>query len=126
MKNRIVLSTSVLLVASTLAGCITSQDIAIVRDVGNVKAAMIEGANKAGVVAQLGQPESKIAILEGTGECYNYTRVLNGKNVPFYVGFNQKNMVTGAGYTRNCTQALADGRLSYKEPPKFDNPNQKR
>lgn len=126
MKNRIVLSTTILLAALALTGCITGDDIAILRDTDNVRSAMVDGANRTGVVAQLGRPNSKISILNGTGECYNYTRVLNGKNVPFYVGFNQKNIVTNAGYKKNCTQALADGHLSYSEPGLTNDPNPKR
>lgn len=89
--------------------------IAMLRDETTVVTLRV-GANKAGVLAAMGQPESRIPIHDGAGECFNYTRVLRGTPYPFYVGFNKLDQVINSGYDRNCTQAKAQGLVDHLVP----------
>lgn len=67
-------------------------------------------------IGQGGQPQRKTRILNGTGECYDYTRVVDGKSVAFYAAFNQQDRLTAAAYHRTCAEALAAGELDNSKP----------
>jgi len=114
VKN-IVLIPSTLVFTALLSGC--AGDLARLRDTYN-NPAYQAGADKSTVLARAGTPLSRIRILDGTGECFNYNRTIEGKTVPFYVGFNQRGTIVGTGYDATCSEAAAQGRLSRSEPEK--------
>jgi len=123
VRNIVFIPIGAVATALIVTGC---NSIATIRDTRHTNSAFQENATKAEVIAQMGQPASKIAILDGRGECFNYIRVVEGKSRPFYVGFNQDNIVTNAGYDRDCAQAVAEGRLAYRYPGMTNEPPKKR
>ncbi|WP_432240243.1 hypothetical protein [Herbaspirillum robiniae] len=114
--KKTVLPSAVLLVALlALGGCFTAADKALLRD-GYATGAYDADPTKARVLARAGQPQRKTRILNGTGECYDYSRVVEGKSVAFYAAFNQQDRLTAAAYHRTCAEALAAGELDNSKP----------
>ncbi len=107
-----------IILAFIVVGITGCTGFSLIRNFGShplVTASSQVGSNKQSVMAAGGAPLSKQKIVNGNGDCWDYSLNSGDKHTPFYVAFNKDNMTTHGGFI-TCAQADKEKILVSEEP----------
>nr|WP_314267010.1 outer membrane protein assembly factor BamE [uncultured Moellerella sp.] len=110
-----IISVFIIMGIMTITGCHAIQLVSTFGSHPLVNASVKVGSNKQSVMAAGGAPLSKQKIINGKGDCWDYSLNSGDKQTPYYVSFNKNNMTTHAGFI-TCAEADQRKLLVSEEP----------